>query len=281
MNHQGRFVFDERPAKDKELDRLIKLNGLYHSYTKNILNKIKKNTRKEIKSIIDIGAGTGHTTVLLKELFTDAKVTYFDLSQDLLKYSKELSQINNMQIEFVNGDILLHKFEKKYDLVFSRFALKHIFNPQKAIDVICDNLSDNGIVCLIDKDVYANIWFPQFPLYKTKFMDALDKYNKSANRGGDPAIGRKIRNYLSNNDIKVESEELLSFNLNDNTKKNIKLYKEIYIDVYRNLVPELVDNNLIATNEANKDINKLIDFLDNKKNTAIIVDFAIWGQKNG
>jgi SAM-dependent methyltransferase len=281
MNNQGRFIFDERPAKDKELDRLIKLNSFYHLYTKNILDNIKKNTKIEIKSIIDIGAGTGHTTILLKKLFPDAKVTYFDLSQDLLIYSKELSQHSNIQIEFIKGDILSHKFEIKYDLVFSRFALKHIFNPQNAINIMCNSLSDKGIVCLIDKDVYANIWFPRFPLYKTKFMDALNKYNKFANRGGDSAIGRKIRYYLSNNDIEVQHEELLSFNLNDNSEKNIKVYKEIYIDVYKNLVPELVDNNLITTNEANKDINKLIGFLENKKNTAIIVDFGIWGRKNG
>jgi len=218
---------------------------------------------------------------LLKELFPDAEVTYFDISKDLLKYSKKLARENDKQIEFINDDILSCDFKNKYDLVFSRFALKHIFNPQNAIIVMCNILNDNGVICLVDKDVYANIWFPQFPLYKTKFMDALTKYNNSKNRCGDSAIGRKIRYYLSNNGIEIKYEELLSFNLNDNTEKNIQEYKKIYIDVYRNLVPELVDNNLITTNEADKDINKLIDFLDNKKNTAIIVDFAIWGKKNG
>ena len=281
MNEKGRFVFDKRPYKEKELSRLIRLSDFYDSYTKNILEKIKKDTETKIESIIDIGAGTGHTTVLLKKLFPNAEVTYFDASKELLIYSKKLAEVNNCRINFINGDILLYKFEKKYDLIFSRFALKHIFTPQKAIDIMCGALNKKGTICLIDKDVYANIWFPDFPLYKTKFMEALNRYNKFKNRGGDSAIGRKIKNYLTINGIEIKNEELLSFNLNDNSGEKIKLYKEIYIEVYKNLIPELTDNNLITKEEAEKDINKLTTFLNNKKHTAIIIDFFVIGKKNG
>jgi len=47
MNDQGRFIFDKKPAKNKELVRLIRLNSFYYSYTKNILNNIKNNIKKE------------------------------------------------------------------------------------------------------------------------------------------------------------------------------------------------------------------------------------------
>lgn len=281
MSSQGRFIFDERPAKNEELDRLIKLSDFYHSYTLKILSNIKKNNEKKIHRIIDIGAGTGHTTILLKELFPNAQVTYFDLSRDLLQYSQELSSNHNVRLEFVRGEILSHKFDGKYDLVFSRFALKHIFNPRKAIQIMCGILEDQGVICLMDKDVYANIWYPRFPLYKTKLMDAINKYNEAFHRGGDSAIGRKMRCLLSGNSISVEHEELLCINLNDQKDKKIKLFKQIYIDVYKNLVPELVQHRLISKAEADDSIDKLIDFIENKKNTSVIVDFITWGRKNG
>jgi SAM-dependent methyltransferase len=280
MNYKGRFVFDERPAKKKELNRLLSLNEFYNPHTKKILEHIRRSVKHEIKNIIDIGAGTGHTTILLKEFFPNANITYFDFSRDLLEYFRGLLKISQHEVKIEHGDILNHSFTEKYDLIFSRFALKHIFNPEHAIKVMCENLNNKGTICLIDKDIYANIWFPKFPLYKTKFMTALNKYNESENRGGDSAIGRKIRYYLSNNNIEIEHEELLTFNLNNNSSKQMLCYKEIFVEVYRNLVPELVATGLLTENQANKDIKKLIAFLNNNKNTAIIFDFVVWGQKN-
>ena len=281
MRYKGRFIFDERPLKEKELNRLVTLSEIYQPYTKGILLNIKDHINSKIRKVIDIGAGTGHTTLLLKELFPKAEVTYFDYSIDLLNNAKKIAKENNKKIEFKQGDISSYPFKDKYDLVFSRFALKHFYNPQNSINTMTNILEDAGVICFIDKDVYANIWYPYFPLYKTKFMTALNKYNELEHRGGDSAIGRKMRSYLILNKIDVQDEKLILFNLNNNTEPNINTYKNIYIDVYKNLIPELVNSKLISYDEAMNDINKLIGFINNPKNTAIIIDFAIWGQKNG
>lgn len=281
MRLKGRFIFDKRPSKEKELNRLVTLSEIYQPYTKEMLLNIKDRINLKIRKIIDIGAGTGHTTLLLKELFPKAEVTYFDSSIDLLNYAKKIAKENNKKIVFKHGDISSYPFEDKYDLVFSRFALKHFYSPQNSINTMTNILEDTGVICLIDKDVYANIWYPNFPLYKTKFMMALNKYNELKHRGGDSAIGRKIRSYLISNKIDVQDENLISFNLNNNSKSDIETYKNVYINVYENLIPELVNNKLITYDEAMKDINKLSGFINNPKNTAIIIDFAVWGQKNG
>ena len=103
MKCKGRFLFDERPLKERELNRLVTLSEIYQPYTKGILLSIKDRINSKIRKVIDIGAGTGHTTLLLKELFPKAEVTYFDYSIDLLNYAKKIAKENNKAIEFKLG----------------------------------------------------------------------------------------------------------------------------------------------------------------------------------
>ena len=167
----GRFVLDNRPNYKQEISRLVRLNNFYHPITKGLFGQIKANHKLDIKSIIDIGGGTGHTTALLKKIFPDAKVTYFDISTHLMNYAK--LHFNEIDY-FIQADIFDCHFTKKYDFVFSRYVLKHLFNPRKAVKIMSNILNKNGFLCLIDKDVSSNIWYPGFPLYKTKFMNALN-----------------------------------------------------------------------------------------------------------
>jgi len=273
MNRKGRFIFDERPSKTKELTRLIMLNEFYQSFTKGILLNIKNSLTRKIKKIIDIGAGTGHTTMLLKTVFPKAHVTYFDISALLYKYAENnFSEID----EYILGDIFNYNFSERYDLVFSRFALKHFFSPEKAVKIMTNILNHRGIICLIDKDVSSNIWFPQFPLFKTKFMEALNKYNTLPQRGGDSFVGRKIRSFLFKNGIKIQTEKLLYFDL---TKESNIKFRNLYVTVYENLIQELVEKKFITFDDAMNDIEKLKIFLTNSSNLAMIFDYIYWGLK--
>lgn len=275
MVKKGRFIFDERPAKASELIRLIKLSEIYQLKMKNLFSKYKD---FNFKRIIDIGAGTGHTTILLKELFPQSQVIYYDMSEELLHYAKNLASKKGVELNFIKGNILNPiRNTDKYDLVFSRFALKHIFDPKLAMENMVSMLKDNGVILLIDKDVSANIWFPRFPLYKTNYMEALNKYNQYNNRGGDATIGRKLSYILKNlgiNDIKVEA---IGRNLVENKNKD---YGEIMIEVYKNLVPELVNLGYITEDLAYKDIKKLKTFLHKEGNLAFVFDFIVTGVKS-
>lgn len=278
MRDAGRFIFDSRPAKRQELQRLLDLSKVYHSHTEDLLCDIATHTRHEIRNVIDIGAGTGHSTILLKNLFPQASVTYFDASSELLDFARRFAEERDVEISFILGDILDFDFTERYDLIFCRFALKHFYAPEKAVQTMCRMLEPSGIICLVDKDVYANVWYPRFPLYRTKFMKAINQYNDLPTRGGDSAIGRKMRKLLSQHGVRVKNEVLWSFNLND-TDSDMADYRKIYVQVYENLVPELVSSGLISETDANADIARLRLFLADKTNTSIVIDFATWGVK--
>lgn len=270
---KGRFYLDTRPRYKEEISRLISLNEFYRPYMGDIFNELQINYGNYMHNIIDIGAGTGHTTALLKEFFPNSKVVYFDISNKLCDYAKN----NFKKIDkFMLGDIFDFVFAEKYDFVFSRYALKHLFDPEKAIEIMTQILNKKGIICLMDKDVSANIWYPSFPLYKTNYMMALNKYNQQSHRGGDQYIGRKIKHYLIANGIEIIKEMFLLFDLT--LEENVELRKQ-YVEVYENLLPELVNEGLLDYKQGKNEIKLLKDFLKNKSNTAITVDFIIVGQK--
>jgi len=274
MDKKGRFIFDKRPAKDKELNRLIKLSQLYEEDMKKLFNEFKE---FNFKRIIDIGAGTGHTTVLLKKIFPKAEVTYCDISKDLSEYARKLSEDEGVEVHFIQEDILkCDNISGKYDFVFSRFALKHIFNPILAVKNMVSLLNEGGIIQLVDKDVSANIWFPRFPLYKTDYMKALNKYNQGQNRGGDPTIGRKLSYLLSQFGVKKIKVRANGRNL---IEDNNKTYRDILVEVYENLLPEMISKGYITEEESNKDIENFKNFLHKKSNLAIVFDFIITGVK--
>ncbi|HJP63901.1 MAG TPA: peptide chain release factor N(5)-glutamine methyltransferase [Mucilaginibacter sp.] len=59
-------------------------------------------------SILDIGTGSGCIAISLKKNLPDMLVSAIDISSEALKTAKENAQLNDVQIDFIQDDILTH-----------------------------------------------------------------------------------------------------------------------------------------------------------------------------
>jgi release factor glutamine methyltransferase len=82
---------------------------------------IKENKGITDLSIIDIGTGSGCIAVSLKKNLQDAKVSALDISAAALEVATENAMLNNVEIEFIQRDILNEDLSngQKFDVIVS------------------------------------------------------------------------------------------------------------------------------------------------------------------
>lgn len=76
---------------------------------------------KLVRSILDLGCGTGGHTLILAE--RGYEVTGIDLSQEMLEISRRKGKERKLNVEFSQGDIRNIELNQKFDAVISMFAV--------------------------------------------------------------------------------------------------------------------------------------------------------------
>jgi 2-polyprenyl-3-methyl-5-hydroxy-6-metoxy-1,4-benzoquinol methylase len=85
------------------------------------IEEIFKKRDKTIKTILDLGCGTGwHALILAKRGY---KVTGIDQSEDMLKTAKDKADSAGLKIDFHRSSIQDLKLTKRFDAVISMFAV--------------------------------------------------------------------------------------------------------------------------------------------------------------
>jgi SAM-dependent methyltransferase len=79
--------------------------------------------KKYVKTVLEIGCGTGIYPIQNKELFSDMQYTGIDISETAITYCK-----NNSQFEFICGDFIKMDLPNKYDLVYSHAVVDHVYD---------------------------------------------------------------------------------------------------------------------------------------------------------
>jgi len=102
--------------------------------TEELVNIILKNKLGD-KTVLDIGSGSGCIAISLAKHYPNAKVTALDISKDALELSKRNAKENDVNLEFINADIINYKSDKKYDIIVS--------NPPYVIELEKKHMSKN------------------------------------------------------------------------------------------------------------------------------------------
>ena len=101
--------------------------------------------------IVDLGTGSGCISITLKKKLPNINIDAVDISNDALDLAKENAELNNVHINFINGD-MLKPLSKKYDCIISNPP--YIAYDEEVMDIVKNN--EPNIALYADNDGLAN-----------------------------------------------------------------------------------------------------------------------------
>jgi ubiquinone/menaquinone biosynthesis C-methylase UbiE len=140
---------------------------------------------------LDVGCNGGHVSLLMASMIGPAgKVVGTDTDQEILELAKEDAEIAKTgNVEFRQVDACLCQSHEDYDLVYARFLLSHLREPEKCLETMVEACRPGGIIVVEDVDFAGSFCYPIRAAYE-RYVELYQKV--VARKGGDPNIGPKL-----------------------------------------------------------------------------------------
>ena len=88
-------------------------------------------SKNNVKTILEIGCGSGTYPIELKYLFEGKEYVGLDIGKPSIEYCKKHSSF-----KFICGDLIDIDLDSKFDLVFSHAVIDHVYDIEKFLDKI-------------------------------------------------------------------------------------------------------------------------------------------------
>lgn len=167
-------------------------------------------SKDDIKTILEIGCGTGVYPIQHTDLFDNKEYTGIDFSKPNIEFCKK-----NSSFEFIQGDFLKMNMDKKYDLVYSHAVIDHIYDIDEFLQ---------RIVKSCGKYAYVNAYRGFFPDLNDHKMNWRDNDGCYYN---DLSV-KKIKKTLLDSGL-LEDEFLIR--KQENKDSNAKIWDEMVIEI--------------------------------------------------
>lgn len=143
---------------------------------------------KKARYILDVGCGAGFVTRDIAHL-TKGTIVAIDGSASLIKVAHTiLNEYTNTAITIGNAEFLPF-FDNQFDIVTCNLTLMWADNPQQVVNEMTRVAKPNGrILASMEPDYGGKIHWPE-----NEKVDPLFSGEAIRNKGGDPHIGRKLR----------------------------------------------------------------------------------------
>lgn len=152
---------DWKNASNEWYEQIHDSNYLLHEDFIKFFNRIKS----DIKTVLEVGCGTGIYPIKHKDMFDGLEYTGVDFSKTNIEYCK-----NNSNFSFIDGDFIKMEVNHQYDLVFSHAVVDHVYD----IDQFLKNLIKS-----CKKYAYINSYrgfFPNLEKHEMKWRDEDNCY---------------------------------------------------------------------------------------------------------
>ena len=147
-------------------------------------------------TVLDIGCGIGAMSCWLAEqVGPTGNVIAIDNSPAQLEIAREIAQeqgLDNIEFMQLSAD-QLDNIKVRFDLVYCRFLLIHLINPDEVVQSIYNHLRPGGVFACESAILGHEFCFP--------YNDAFDKWRQLnfevfKAMGKDPQTGKKIYNMM-------------------------------------------------------------------------------------
>lgn len=184
--------------------RLDILSGILNEHS---LSLIEKDTPLQGKRFLELGCGGGNLALAVAEkIGNGGKVTAIDFDEEILALAKVQANENLItNISFIAMDASEIAFENEYDIVYSRFLLSHLKEPNALIGKMIRALKPGGKLVVEDIDFSGHFSYPHctaFETYQRLFITA------ASNNGQNPNIGLSLFSMLKESGLQETAYEV-------------------------------------------------------------------------
>lgn len=110
--------------------------------TEELVEKTLKYLSNTDLDIVDLGTGSGCIAITLKKKLPNINMDAVDISEDALSLAQENAKLNNIDVNFYQGD-MLKPLNKKYDCIISNPP--YISYDEEIMDIVKNNEPNNAL----------------------------------------------------------------------------------------------------------------------------------------
>lgn len=149
-----KYIHEQFTINAGEYHQKYSNTSSFKAMLENAFTKIDINSKVESEfNILDIGSGSGNSTIPLLNMFNNSKIIASDLSLELLyilkKTAADMGKGKNLFLLQLNAEELFFK-KGVFDLVVGVAILHHLFSPEKTLESCSKILKDNGYAIFLN-----------------------------------------------------------------------------------------------------------------------------------
>src|SRR5262245_912750 len=117
---------------------------------------------------LDVGCGGGDVTLLMAGLVgPQGGVIGVDSDAAILALAREDAEGQHLEnVEFCHSDAAICQEEEAHDLVYARFVLTHLSEPEKCLNAMVKACRPNGLIVVEDIEFSGSFCYPHCAAYQ-------------------------------------------------------------------------------------------------------------------